>query len=365
MLSDLSIRFRSLFRRRAAETDLEDELRFHLERQREKYLKAGLSPGEARRRARLEFGGVGQIKDDCRDARGVSVIEAFLHDLRYAVRTLSKSPGFTAVALLTLALGIGANTAIFSIVYSVLLRPLPYREPSRLVILNETTPKVGMVSVSYPNFLDWRAQNHTFSSMSSVHQVSFNLAGVAQPENVEGAAVSANFLSLLGVQPILGRGFAASEDRPGTPPVILLSYRLWQSHFGAESNVIGRAVALDGRSYTIAGVLPAGFRWIENADVIEPIGVWATDNDAAAERGERDDSSVVGRLAAGTTLTQARAEMEGIAARLARAYPAANDQFGVALRPIRDVFVGDSRSAILVFWGAVVFVLLVACANVA
>jgi putative ABC transport system permease protein len=365
MLKDLFFRLRSLFRRDTVESELEDELRFHSERQMEKYLETGMSRGQALRQVRMEFGGLEQIKEDCRDARGVSVVETLAQDLRYGWRNLRKSPGFAAAALFTLALGIGANTAIFSVVYGILLRPLPFRDPSRLVLLNETTPKVGDVSVSYPNFQDWRAQNRAFSEMAAVVAVQFNMAGVSQPENIGGLAVSPDFLSLAGVRPVIGRGFTRDEEKAGTEPVLLLSYALWQSHFGADRNAIGRTIRLDSQNFTIVGVLPPDFRWVEKCDVMEPIGVWATGNDSVAERGNRGDLLVVGRLAAGAAMEGARSEMEGIAARLARAYPEANDEFGVKLQPLREMFSGDARPAMLVLLGAALFVLLVACANVA
>jgi putative ABC transport system permease protein len=365
MLRDLLFRVRSLFRAKGVEADLDDELRFHLGQQREKYRKSGLTKEEALRRVRLEFGGLDQLKEECREARGVQLVETLIQDVRYALRTLRKSTTFTCVALLTLALGIGANTAIFSVVYAVLLRPMPYQDPSRVMVLNETTPKVGTVSVSYPNFLDFRAQSHGFSEMAAVNGVEFNLAGVSQPENISGEAVSTNFLSMLGVRPVLGRDFDPSEEKAGSAPVVLLSYALWQSHFGGEQNAIGRAISLDGRGFTVIGVLPPDFRSIDKTDVIEPIGVWLTGNSESTERGDRGDMVVVGRLAAGVGIAQARAEMEGIAARLAQAYPASNDQCGVMLQPIREVFVSDLRPTLLVLSCAVMFVLMIACANVA
>ncbi len=292
-------------------------------------------------------------------------MSALFQDFRFSFRMLAKNPGFTAVAVLTLGLGIGATTAIYSVVYQVLLRPLPYRDASGLVVLNETTPKVGIVSVSYPNFLDWRQQSHAFSQMAAVHQVGFDLAGVTQPEAIDGDAVSANYLSMLGVRPILGRDFSAAEEKAGTTPVAILSYALWQSHLGGDPNAIGRTITLDGHSVAIVGVLPADFRALDKTDVLEPIGVWATADSDATERGSRGDMIVIGRLAPGITLVKARAEMEGIAARLGSAYPAENSHAGVALQSIRDAFVSDSRPAILVLFGAVIFVLLIACANVA
>ncbi len=365
MLQDLLFRLRSVYRRETVESEMDDELRFHFERQVEKYVKTGMRLGDARRQVRLDFGGLEQMKEECRDVRGVALFETLAQDLRYGWRTLLKSPGFTAAALFTLALGIGANTAIFSVVYAVLLQPLPFRDPARLVLMHETTPRVGDVSVSYPNFQDWRAQSHTFSEMSAVTNVGFNMTGATQPEEVRGLAVSTNFLSMAGVQPVIGRGFSPDEEKAGTPPVLLLSYALWQSHFGGDRGVIGQTIRLDSRTVTIVGVLPKDFRWVDRCDVMEPIGVWATHNETVAERGDRGDLTVVARLAAGVPMERARAEMDGIAARLARAYPTANNRCGVKLQPLREIFSGDARPAILVLLGAAFFVLLVACANVA
>ncbi|HEV8042331.1 MAG TPA: ABC transporter permease [Bryobacteraceae bacterium] len=365
MLNDLLFRLRALFRRKTVEAELDDELRLHFDFSVQKYERSGLSREEALRRARLEFGGMGQVKEECREARGVHFMEELFQDVRYGLRMLRKSPGFTAVALLTLALGIGANTAIFSVVYGVLLRPLPYKDSDRLIVLNETTPKVGQVSVSYPNFLDWRSGNRSFSQMAAVAGVSFNLAGVDQPENINGEAVSPYFLSMLGVRPILGRDFAASEEKAGTVPVALLSYQLWQSHLGGSASALGRTINLNGKSFTIIGVLPPDFVCVDKTDIMVPIGVWLTGNSDANSRGDRGDMAAIGRLGPGVSFAQAQAEMQAIAARLAISYPGPNDQFSAALRPIREVFVGEIRPAILILFGAVLFVLLIACANVA
>jgi putative ABC transport system permease protein len=365
MLKDLFFRLRSVFRRGTVESEMEEELRFHSQRQLEKYLKGGMSGNEAQRQVRMDFGGLEQVKEECRDARGVSLLETLVQDLRYGWRTLLKSPGFAAAALFTLALGIGANTAIFSVVYGILLRPLSFWDASHLVLLNETTPRVGDVSVSYPNFQDWRSQSHSFAEMAAVNPVSFNMAGSNQPENIGGLAVSPNFLPMMGVRPVMGRGFTPDEEKAGAARIVLLSYALWQSRFGADRSAIGQTIRLDSQTVTIVGVLPPDFRWVEKCDVMEPMGVWATHNESATNRGNRGDGLVVGRLAAGVRMEQARAEMETIAAALARAYPQANDQFGVNLRPLREAFSGDVRPAMLVLLGAAIFVLLVACANVA
>jgi putative ABC transport system permease protein len=344
---------------------LDQDIREHVEVETRDNIARGMSPEEARRAAMVKFGNANRVQEDTREVWSFVWLEQLVQDIRYGLRMIWKSPGFTAVVVLTLALGIGANTAIFSVVYAVLLRPLPYQDASRVILLNETTPKVGTVSVSYPNFIDWRNQNHTFSQMAAVHQVGFSITGVSRPERISGVAVSPAFLSILGVRPFLGRDFDASEERAGTAPVLLLSYDLWKSHFGSDPEAVGKTISLDGRTFTIAGVLPASFRWLDKTDVVEPIGVWATNNPAASERGERGDASVVAKLGAGATLASARAEMDGIAARLAREYPVVNDEFGVELTTMRDAFVSDSRPVLLILFGAVLFVLLIACANVA
>ncbi len=364
MLRDLLFRLRALLRRRIVETDLDDELRFHRERQLEWYARAGLSPAEARRRLAIDFGGLDGMKEACRDARGVTMIDHLIRDVRYAIRSLVKAPAFTVVSVLTLALGLGATTAIFSVVYGALLRPLPYAESSALVVLNETTPNVGLVSVAYPNFLDWRAQSRAFSAMSALSNRDAAFAGGGQPEIINAEAVSSGYLGMLGVHPLLGRDFTAEEDRPGTPRVALLSYEFWRSHFAADPGAVGRTINLDGQPVTIAGVLP-DLRPGDTADLLEPIGVWLTGNDDAQSRGNRGDSIVIGRLARGATLDQARAELDAIAERLARAYPDTNAKFGVSLRPMREVLIGNIRPALLVLFGTVLCVLLIACANIA
>lgn len=364
MLRDLLFRLRALLRRRAVETDLDDELRFHRERQLESYARAGLSPAEARRRLAFDFGGLDGTKEACRDARGVTMIDYLVRDVRYAIRSLLRAPAFTGVSVLTLALGLGATTAIFSVVYGALLRPLPFAEASGLVLLNETTPNVGLVSVSYPNFLDWRKESRAFSAMAAVCSVDTDFTGAGEPETITAEAVSSGYLGMLGVRPLFGRDFTSEEDRPGTARVVLLSYEFWRSHFAADPGAVGRTISLDQQPVTIAGVLP-DLRPGDTADVLEPIGVWLTNNDNAQNRGARGDSIVIGRIARGVTLDQARAELDAIAERLARAYPDSNTKFGVSLRPLREVLVGNLRPALLVLFGTVLCVLLIACANIA
>jgi putative ABC transport system permease protein len=345
--------------------DLDEDIRAHIEIETQDNIARGMNPDDARHAAMKKFGNVARVQEETRKVWTLVWLENFLQDARYGLRSLRKTPGFTAIAILTLALGIGANAAIFSVVYAVLLRPLPYRDAARLVVLRETTPKVGKVGVSYPNFEDWRAQSKTIPQMAQVTQVGFTLTGATQAESVSGFAVTPDFLSMLGVQPALGRDFSADEGKAGAAPVLLLSYQRWQSQFGGAPDVVGKTMTLDGRGFTIIGVLPANFRLLESADFLEPMGVWLTDNKRGTDRGERGDANVIGRLAPGVTLQQATAEMAGIAARLAEQYPGENDKFGVAVATLRDEYVGDARPAVLVLFGAVVFVLLIACANVA
>jgi len=363
---DYSLRLRALFFRRRMDEELQEELQFHIDMQARKNQRNESDRIEARRQARLQFGSVARATEECREERGISSIEIAASDLRFALRQLRKSPSFTAIAVLTLALGIGANTAVFSIVYSALLKPLPYHDAARLMVLNETTPKVGVVSVSYPNFLDWRAQSHSFSEVAALQEVSFNLSGITEPESVSGLAVSPNFLAMMGFRPAIGRDFESAEEQTGTAPVTILSYSLWQRRFAGDPAVLGRTIVLDGHDFMVVGVLPSNFLAPGNTDLLIPMGVWITNHSKAAhERGARGDMPVIGRLAPGITGKQAKAEMEGIAARLAKEYPIANDDFGVALQPIRDAFVGQTRPALLVLFAAVIFVLLIACANVA
>ncbi|MGA2901195.1 MAG: ABC transporter permease [Candidatus Acidiferrales bacterium] len=363
-LSRMKYFFRNILASHRNDRDLDDEVRSYADLLAQEKIHQGMADDEARRTARLELGGIEQVKEQVREVRVGAWFDSLLQDLRYGARMLRKNPGFTAVAVLTLALGIGANTAIFSVVNAVLLRPLPYANPQQLIVLRETTQSVGPHSPSYPDFLDWRKQSRTFGQMAAINNREFNLSGIAQPENISGYAVSANCLSMLDVRPLLGRDFLPSEDAPGTAPVVLLSYALWQSHLGADPNAVGKSITLDGRSFTIIGVLPPNIRLPEKTDVLAPIGVWAGDTDMT-DRGDRGDMDAVGRLVSGASISQAQAEMDTIAANLRKEYPATNSGVGISMASLRDQLVGDSRSPILVLFGAVVFVLLIACVNVA
>jgi putative ABC transport system permease protein len=361
ILSQMASFLRNIFQRQRDDRELDDELRSYIDQLAEDKIRQGMKPEEARRAARIELGGVEQVKENVREVRLGAWFDSFLQDLRYGARMLRKNPGFTAVAVLTLALGIGANTAMFSVINAVLLRSLPFTNPQQLLVLQELSPSVGLHSPSYPDFLDWRKQSKTMPQMAALNDRSFNLSGVAQPENINGYAVSPNCLALLGVRPILGRDFLPSEETPGTAPVAILSYALWESHFGADPNVIGKNLTLDGRSFAIIGVLPPNIRFLDKTDLLAPIGVWAGE---MMNRGDRGDMAGIARLAPNATLAQARAEMDTIAANLRKEYPV-NAGISVSVTPLRDQLAGDTRPAILVLFGAVVFVLLIACVNVA
>lgn len=305
--------------RTSHDADIAEEIRSHIEEKADEIVDRGVPREEAIEQARRAFGNLTVIEEQAREIWTSRWLEHFVSDVRFAVRQLRKAPAFAAAGILTLALGIGANTTMFSVLYGVLLRPLPFTDASRLIVLNETTPKVGTVSVSYPNFRDWRSQSRQFSALAFVHNVGFTLGGTARPEAIIGDAVSPNFLSMLGVHPVLGRDFNAAEESPATSRVAMLSYVMWQSHFGGNPDVLHRTITLDGRTFAIVGVLPADYRFLDNPELLLPSGVWQADNtDEASQRGARGDGIVVGRLAPGASLAGARAELQGIAARWRR-----------------------------------------------
>ncbi len=284
--------------------------------------------------------------------------------LRYAFRMLVKTPGVTAIALVTLAVGIGANTAVFSIIDGVLLRDLPYPQPDRLVGIRERSPEFDSMSVSYPNFLDWRAQQTTFTALAAFRDTGFSLTGLDEPELLRGAMVSATWFELLGVRPALGRAFTAADDRVGAPPVAVIGQALWKRRFGGEPSVIGATATLDGTKRTIVGVLPAGVRFYGAIDVLTPIGQW--DDIMPRTRDMHPGITAIGRLKPGVSLDRARADLSAIANRLALAYPASNKGHGITVRPLKDELVrGGVRTTLWVLLAAVAFVLLIACVNVA
>jgi predicted permease len=284
-------------------------------------------------------------------------------DLRYSVRTLAKTRAFTVIAVLTLALGIGGNTAIFSVVNAVLLRPLPYRNPEQLVILSEKSPQFNEMSVAYQNYEDWRIQNHSFSEMAAFRGESFNLSGAGAAENVKARQASAGFLTMLGIHPLLGRDFLPEEDRPGAAPVVILGYGLWKTKFGGDPEIVGKPIILTDQSYTVVGVLPEHFWFYSKPDVLVPIGnstqLWRTNREM------RSGTFVVARLRPAVSLEQARADLGPIGSRLAEAYPKANAAHSINAKGMMQDVVGDVRGSLYLLLGAVGFVLLIACVNVA
>ena len=363
-----------MFWRKRKPSDFRAEIEAHLELETEQLKEHGLSEEEARVAARRAFGNVTRAQERFYESGRWLWWDHLVQDLRYGLRTLAKNPGFTAVAVLTLALGIGANTAIFSVVNALLLRPLPFPAPDQLVRvvsvrLRENAPD----NASYPDFADWRAQNHVFERMAAFHIDSFTLTGQGEAAHIPGAVVSAELFSLLGVRPALGRAFLPEEDKLGAADgglVVILSHRLWQERFGADPGIVGRTIELDNRSFTVVGVMPAGFQFPIQAG---PIDFWTTVavefiaptgfHPMAEQRGAHY-LDVIARLKPHVSQAQAQAEMRTIVNALNKQYPE-NAPRGVRIVPELDQLVGDVRPALLVLLAAVGCVLLIGCANVA
>src|ERR1041384_2080510 len=285
-------------------------------------------------------------------------------DLRFGVRMLAKKPGFTLIALITLALGIGANAAIFSVVNAVLLRPLPYDEPQQLVYLSERHPKYESMSISYPDFSDWRAQNNVFENIGVVNFRDYNLTGSGEPERLVTGQASADFFSALRVNAALGRLYTNDEDRPGATAVVVLSNQLWKRRFGGDPNILNQTLSLNDRPYVVIGVMPADFRYSRQTELWVPVGQLA-DNPSITPRDNHPGLRGVARLKPGVTLEQARADLDAVAARLEEQYPDSNKGVGARMIPLLENYVRDVRLALWILLGAVGLVLLIACANVA
>jgi predicted permease len=356
-----------LFKKEKTERQLDSELRFHVEQLAEDYVDRGMDPDQALRRARIEFGGMEGVKEDCRESRWVHMLDTFLQDTRYSLRLMRKNPGFTLIAMLTLTLGIGANTAIFSVVNGVLLNPLPFPEPGQLVALHESKVNFERGSISYPNFRDWQKDNHTFSAMAISRGYAFSLTGLGDAEQVQGELISSDFFPLLGVSPVIGRQLAPGEDEIGAAPVVLISQGLWQEKFASARGVLGKAITLDGRRYSVIGVIPASFDLampgFRASSVYVPIGQW--NNPLLSQRQSGLGIHGVGRLRPGVRIEQARADMEQVTRSLAAAYPDADKGIGATLVPLKNQIVGQVEPYLIVLLCSVGFVLLIACVNVA
>ncbi len=359
-LNVLIVRLRALLWRDKVIYDIDEELRAHLELEAEANREMGMTPEEARLSAAKNFGNVASIRDLAYEVRGGGFMETVWQDLRYSARMFFKHPGFTIIAVLTLCLGIGANTAIFSIVNAVLLRPFPFQAPEQLVIVGEFVPGG---SVSYPNFADWRDDRNVFESASAVRSnESYNFSGAGEPERLQGRLVSAGFLTLLGVKPFLGRDFLSEDDRPGATPAVMLSYGFWSRTFGNDQNIIGKTITLNNQGYTVIAITPQDFEFGLPADVTIPVGLSA---ERFKVRGGDPGISVVARLKPNVSQQQTESELNVVYTRLERQYPDTNTGRRGVLMPLHESFVGSVRQPLLILLGAVGLVLLIACANVA
>ena len=317
------MRLVALFRKKQLEQDLESELRAHLEMLRDDYLKRGLPPEEARYAAQRAFGGLEQVKEEYREQRGVFTMETLVQDVRYGLRQLRRNPGFALVAGLTLALGIGANTAIFSVVNAVVLRPLPYPHSGRLVWISEVIPAFKAELASGGDYVDWKDQNRTLAQIAAYDDTAdFNLTGRGTPARVHGASVSANFFATLGVDPQIGRGFTAEEDRPNGPHAVVLMHPFWQQYFGSDPHVLGQTVNLDNAPYSVIGVMPASFRFPgdSQAQILVPLAL--NEAQQRLHTGMQMLVRIIGRLKPGVTLTAARGDLDEIRKRAEASSPA-------------------------------------------
>jgi predicted permease len=361
------LRCAGLFRTEQGGREFAEEIEAHLQMHIEDNLRSGMEPQEARRQALIKLGGVQQTKEKYHDRRSLPMLEMLWSDIRFGARVLWKSRGFTMVAVVTLALGIGGNTAIFSIVNGVLMNPLPFPQPERLVALHESKPNFDKGSISYPNFLDWQKDNQTFLSMAVARGYAFSLTGKGEAEQVNAEFVSRSFFPLLGVNPILGRAFTPVEEQGGAAPVALISEGLWRRKFNSAQNVLGQNITLDGRDFTIVGVIPASFHLrlpsFRERDIYAPIRQW--NNSILMNRDAGLGFHGIGRLKPGVTLAQAQADMDQVTRNLATAFPDADKGIGASVVPLKEQMVGDVRPFLLVLLAAVGFVLLLACVNVA
>ena len=359
-------RVAALFGKERRDRDLAEEIETHLRLHAADNERAGLGPEEARRQAVIAFGGVESVKEQYRDRRGVPIVETTLQDIRYALRGFRRSPGFAAAVLAVLALGIGANSAIFTVVNAVLLKPLPYHEPERIAMVWHVPPAAsfpGMseFAVSPANYFDWARQQHVFEHMAIGQGRLYTLTGRGQAEQLQASGVSSGFFETLGVQPLHGRPFRREEDQPGQDRVAVLSHRLWQTRFGGQAGIVGGKILLDGAPYTVVGVMAPDFSFPGWAQLWTPLG-WTEEQRAVRAN---HNCWVAARLAPGVDLRTAQAEMSTISRRLELQYPEDNKGWGAVVKPLHEDLVGDLRPSLLVLFGAVGFVLLIACANVA
>lgn len=369
MINRLRAHWNNVFRRDQLNHDLDEELHAYVELVSAEKVRSGMSPGEAYRDTRREMGGVDQVRQRVRDIRAGTLLEKLAQDVRYGVRTLAKNPAFSLVVMATMALGIGANAAIFSVVDAVLLRPLPYLHPGQIVFMSENEPKAGVsdAGMSWPAFNLLRDHNRSFSAIAGLATHSLTLTGYGEPAEVSTVAVTADFFSLFGTPPLLGRALLAEDGNESAAPVVVLSENLWRSRFGADPNIVGRAVALDQRSFTVAGVMPRSFQtpFVGRKDQIwiplvqDPLfSGWRT------RPQQTHWLPVLARLRPGVSITEAQAELQTIGAELAHQLPTEGG-WQPAIQPLQQVIVGDVKTPLAVLLSAVCLVLLIACVNIA
>lgn len=363
-LRRIFLRLRSLFGRNRVERELANEFAFHLDRQIEENLARGMSASEARAAALRELGGIAQLQEECRDMRRVNLVETVLADVRYAVRGFRRQPGFAILATLTLALGIGASAALFSLVNTVLIRRLPFADPGRLAMIweSDTTGRTPLDTPAPANFADWKARNRTFADMAAGGWVTFNFTGWGEPEQIHGQRVTANFFSLLGVKPAIGRLLAPSDDNLQSGHVAVIGYGWWERRFRKDPRVVGQTVTLNGDPYLIVGVAPAGFQFPASGAQI-----WVAPGFTQRDFRQRNNHFLFafGRLKKGVLLEQARADMTAIARRLEMEFSQSNTNIGAAVIPLREYYAGDLKLALTLLLAAVGVLVLIVCANLA
>jgi putative ABC transport system permease protein len=360
----LAARIAGLFAGHRQDQDFDDELSSHLEMLTDENIRHGMAPAEAQRAARVRLGGFTQLKETNRNLRGLPMIETFFQDIRYALRILRKNPGFTVLAILTLALGIGANTAVFSVASAFLRKPVSFPELNRLVMVLELAPQqtVGWSQVSPATYLDWKKQSHSFEELAAWQYLGWNLTGNGDPEKLNGARVSSNFFQTLGILPIMGRSFRPDEDQPGRGQVAIISYNLWKRRFASDPDIIGKTVDLDHQACDVVGVMGSEFNFPLAVDIWRPLALSPEEQTLRS----RHDTMPIGRLKPGVSAHEAWAEITTIEGRLQKEFPQTETSWSIKTLPI-GVFVSgeitDQYCKLLI--GAVLFVLLIACANVA
>jgi putative ABC transport system permease protein len=367
-LRELARRLKMLVHRRQFDADLEEEMRLHLELRQQQQIESGVNPDDARAASRRQFGNATVLREKSHTAWGWEWLEHLVQDVRFGLRMSGKSPGFTAAAVLTLALGIGANTAIFSLVNGVLLRPLPYHAPHRLTIVWEKNSDGTRDNVGYATYLDWKAQNQSFEQLA-LYASWQPVLQVGEPEQLNGLRVTSNYFRTLGIHPELGRDFLPEEDNPASLRVVILSHSLWARKFSSDPNIVSKSIAMNATSYVVAGVLPASYESLMNQDprggTVEIWRVLGYDVSQAWACRTCHHLIAIGRVRDGVDFAQAKAEMDTISAALTVAYPKEYSAAGVILTPLGEQLLGQASTPLYILLGAVSFVLLVACANLA